>query len=472
MNKKINNSLKFSSVIAIAIALFFTSCDRDISDDATPSTYANTAEIFTDTPIGMGSDFYFPYSGSKATAWTVDSQVSYKGTSSMRFDVPNADDPNGSYAGGIFRVDGAGRDLTGYDALTFWIKASQGVVISELGFGEDFNTYSGNKYITTLNNTSIGTNWQKIIIPIPDASKLLQERGMFRYAAGTTGTNNLGYTFWIDELKFEKLGTIRVLESKILNGVDTTEQSFTGSVTTIGGLSSTFNLASGTNQTVSVAPSYYTFTSSNPAVATVNELGVVNVVGLTGTTVISAKLGSNLAKGSLTITSNGSFPQPPTPTHPAANVRSVFSNTYTNVVTPNFTPNFGGSTTTAILGSVSGNNFVRYSNNNYTGIMFLDSPINGSTMKFMHVDVYVQVASSVGFQIRDIGANQIIDTDVNSGNPIGDDKDYRFTANLTSGWNSINIPLAGNLTTQKNNLGAIIVTGGPNFILDNIYFFL
>ena len=82
----------------------------------------------------MGSDFYFPYSGSKATAWTVDETEAYEGTASMRFDVPNADDPNGNFAGAIFRIEGAGRDLTKYDALTFWIKASQGVTIGELGF--------------------------------------------------------------------------------------------------------------------------------------------------------------------------------------------------------------------------------------------------------------------------------------------------------------------------------------------------
>jgi hypothetical protein len=32
------------------------------------------------------------------------------------------------------------------------------------------------------------------------------ERGLFWYAEGAE--NGKGYTFWIDELKFEKLGTI------------------------------------------------------------------------------------------------------------------------------------------------------------------------------------------------------------------------------------------------------------------------
>jgi hypothetical protein len=37
----------------------------------------------------------------------------------MRFDVPNVGDPLGAYAGAIFRTETA-RDLSGYDALTFW----------------------------------------------------------------------------------------------------------------------------------------------------------------------------------------------------------------------------------------------------------------------------------------------------------------------------------------------------------------
>ncbi len=464
-----NNSIK---VLFTALVLVVSSCERELSDDATLATNSKTAEIFTDTPVGMGTDFYFPYGGSKPTAWTVDQTVSYKGSASMRFDVPNDDDAAGAYAGAIFRVDGPGRDLTGYDSLTFWAKASQGVSIGEFGFGEDFNTFSGNKYIATITNTSVGTNWTKYVIPIPDASKLVNERGMFRYAAGTQGTNGRGYVLWIDELKFEKLGTNNLLFSSILNKNNTIVNSFNGSSQIINQLGATYNLANGQNIFVAVAPSYFSFISSNTNVATVNQLGLVNVVGLSGTSVISANLGNSLAQGSLTISSNGSFPQPVTPTNPASNVRSVFSNAYTNIVNPNFDPNFGGSTTIATLESIGGNDFVRYTNNNYTGIMFLDTPINATTMTSMHVDVYVQAVSSLEFQIRDIGANQMIETNVNNGNPIGDDKDYRFTASgLTPGWNSINIPLAGNLTAQRNNLGAIILVGGPNFILDNIYFF-
>jgi hypothetical protein len=57
---------------------------------------------------------------------------------------------------------------------------------------------------------------EKYIIPIPDASKLRAERGLFWYAEGAE--NGKGYTFWIDELKFEKLGTIAQPGPSISNG--------------------------------------------------------------------------------------------------------------------------------------------------------------------------------------------------------------------------------------------------------------
>ena len=35
----------------------------------------------------------------------------------------NPDNPSGTYAGAILRIDGAGRNLTEFDALTFYVKA-------------------------------------------------------------------------------------------------------------------------------------------------------------------------------------------------------------------------------------------------------------------------------------------------------------------------------------------------------------
>jgi hypothetical protein len=145
-----------------------------------------------------------------------------------------------------------------------------------------------------------------------------------------------------------------------------------------------------------------------------------------------------------------------------------------NATTSNFTPGFGGSTTVTEVIATSKGSILQYSTNNYTGIMFVENPIDASALGFLHVDAYVENAStSIGIQIRDIGANGVIETDVNTGNPLGDDKDLRTTLTgfQTGVWKSFDIPLNGAIQNQKSKIGAIILTGGPNFMLDNIYFY-
>ena len=303
-NKKIRK-MKNIKFIYTKTTLFLTlmfvvtvSCDRDLSDEVEFATFSNTGEIFTDSPIGLGTDFYFPFGGSKPTAWTVDDSEGFESETSMRFDVPNADDPEGAFAGAIFRVDGAGRDLSGFDALTFWAKASQGVSIGEMGFGVDFEE---NKYQVTRSNIGLSTNWVKYVIPIPDPSKLFEERGMFWYSAGTQETGGFGYTFWIDELQFEKLGTIAQPKPAIVDGEDLIQDTYTGVNLKVTGLTQTFNLGSGINQTVSVAPSYFDFTSSDPSLASIDELGGIEIINDDGAPVITASIAGVEAVGSLTI---------------------------------------------------------------------------------------------------------------------------------------------------------------------------
>ena len=398
----------------------------------------------------------------------------YEGIASMRVDVPNANDPKGKYAGAIFRIDGAGRDLSDYDALTFWVKASQGVTIGEFGFGEDFGE---NKYLTTLPNVSVSTAWTKVIIPIPDASKLLQERGMFRYAAGTQGTGGAGYAFWIDELKFEKLGTLAHPQPAILNGVDVSEQTFIGANTTLTGLTYTINGPNGQNITVNTAPAYYTFNSSLSNVASVNELGVITITG-TGTTTITATLGGTTTAGSLTLNSLGNFTPAPTPNQSPNNVISIFSDAYTNVPVEYYNGYWGGSTT---LGqddiNLNGDNIIKYTNLNYVGIQFAAPTIDASQMTYFHVDIQVLNATGAGNSIKvklaDFGANGVYN------GPGSDDSESEYTitnANLPTGnWVSLDIPMTNfsGLTSKSHLAQVVFVTdsGISDIFVDNVYFY-
>jgi len=464
------NYLK-NTILLVLVLITSLNCEREISDDATEATYPKTAEIFIDDVVGMGSDFYFPYGGSKQTAWTIDRQVGYNSSASMRIDVPNADDPQGSYAGAIFRTEGAGRDLSGFDALTFYVKASQGVNIAEFGFGEDFFP---NKYITTITNVSVGTNWQKVIIPIPDASKLIKERGMFRYAAGSQGTNGFGYTFWIDDLKFEKLGTIAPGQASIMNGNNASITTFVGVNSNVQNVKVTFNLPNGENQAVAVSPAFMDFTSSNPSVATVDASGVVTS-NSAGTAVITATFKGATALGSLTINCSGVFVHAPTPTRNQANVISIFSDTYNNVPV-NYYNGYWQPWQTTVSNdfSVQGDNILNYTIFNFVGIEFSSPTVNANSMTGIHLDAFIPGPIAPGRQLR------VIVVDFGADGAFGGGDDTRHSTTFTAptlvsqNWFSIEIPFSAMpLLLSRTHLAQIILEGGDGSVIyvDNIYFY-
>jgi hypothetical protein len=384
--------------------------------------------------------------------------------------VPNAGDPNGAYAGAIFRDENGGRDLSGFDALTFWAKSTKAATINDIGFGQDFGE---NKYQVSKQGLVLTTNWVKYIIPIPDASKLTQERGMLWYAEGPE--NGDGYSFWIDELRYEKLGTIAQPRPSILNGDNVSVNTFIGVNINIADLNQTFNLGSGQDITVSSAPGYFTFTSSNPSVATVSETGNV-VIQSDGSAVITASLGGLEAKGSLTINSVGSFVFAPTPTRDPANVISIFSDHYTNTPVDFFNGYWQPYQTTLSADfSINGDNFLNYTNFNFVGIQFANPTVNLTDKSNLHFNMYIpnQVPSNFDFLVTlvDFGPDRV------SGG--GDDTRQQLFVRKTpviiaDSWITIEFSL--NSMTTRDNVGQIIFENINfsllrNLYLDNIYFY-
>ncbi len=474
MNSMKTNKLRFAILLGF-ISATFSGCQRNLSDEAGFAKFSNNPAVFIDGFSGGLN--YFPFGGSKLNAFTVDTETRYAGSASMRFDVPNVGDPSGAYAGAIF-PDNGGRDLSGYDALTFWAKATQAGTINEIGFG---NSFGENKYLTTLTNMRINTTWTKYTIPLPDPSRLTLEKGMFWYAEGPENGN--GYTFWIDELKFEKLGNLAQPRPSILNGEEKVETTFIGVNTSLSGLTQTFNLVSGQNQTVSVGPAYFNFTSSNPAVARVDDKGVVSIVG-TGNAKITAELNGIKAKGSLTLQSLGQFAQAPTPTRNAADVISVFSDAYTNIPVDFYNGFFAPFQTT--LGgadlNINGNKIIQYTNLNFVATEFKNPTINVSQMTHFHADIQIREAIDpadfISVQLGDFGPNNAFGG--------GDDSNgtVKFLSSALSSnqWISLDIPLASFTTlTSKNNLAQIFFissdgTSGnratiSTILVDNMYFY-
>lgn len=495
-NKKL---IKFRGafLLGLVLALNF-GCERDLTDDAIEATFASVGEVFTDNFVGMGTDFYQPFAGSKFDAFSVDNQEGYESTSSYRVDVPNADNVDGNYAGAILRIDGAGRDLSSFDALTFWAKASQGVAIGEVGFGQDFLE---NKYQVTAVNISVDTSWKKYIIPIPDASKLVEERGMFWYSMGTQGTGGSGYTVWFDDIQFEKLGNIAQPRPAILNGNNLEETTFVGSLRSINGLSQTSNLASGLDQSVVPSPQYFDFESSNTSVATVSDLGIVTVVGISPVdgdgepvpTIISASLNGLEAEGTLSLVSLGEFTQAPIPTRDPSRVISVFSDAYTNVPVDYYNGFFNGDGQTTQGGAppinIGGGEVISYTDLNFVGIgTFLEvPPIDATEMTHFHIDLNVQdeiiqpgdfitIRLLNGVQTPNESLGQITIPAVDLlGYPEGEPLPSDPFDDPPRGWSSFDIPLSafGGLA-GRDALGLIFLVSDTtisNVYVDNIYYY-
>tara|TARA_R110001592_G_C13179089_1_gene750657 strand:- start:2366 stop:3769 length:1404 start_codon:yes stop_codon:yes gene_type:complete len=462
--KYLTSKVAFFSVV---LFLMITSCEREISDEAVLATFSSNPEVFIDG-FSSGLDYY-PYLDSKFSAFSVDTETKYQGTASMRFDVPNEGDPEGAYAGAIFRDDNGGRDLSSYDVLTFWAKSTKAATINEIGFGQDFGE---NKYQVNINGLRLTTNWVKYSIPIPTASKLTKESGLMWFSEGPEDGD--GYSFWIDELKYEKLGTIAQPRPAIQNGRNIITDSYIGVSVQVGGLTQTSNLASGTNQTVSISPNYFDFSSSDPSVATIDTNGLVNVIS-DGTAIITAKLGTLDAAGSLEIKSSGAFLLAPTPTRAPEDVISIFSDHYNNVPVDFFNGYWQPFQTTLSADfNINGDQILNYTNFNFVGNRFSNPTQDVSVKSNLHVNMYIPGEVPVNFDflitVVDFGPDQADGGGDDTREQLFVRKSSKIVANE---WITLEFPIT---LANKNNMGQIIYeninfSSLRNVYLDNIYFY-
>ena len=479
------------------LALVLVGCERDLSDDVVLATFPTTAEIFIDDPVGLTDQFFRsfdPAVGANTNGFGVDNNVAYEGTASIRIDVPASNDPDGGFIGGIFEDRGEGRNLTGYDALTFWARGTTSSDI-EVGFGTDFDRLPTEPSYAVSTRVDITTAWKKYTIPIPNAARLTQERGMFLFAAGGfdplgdgPNGNELAWTFWIDELKFERLGTNLTVNAQMLGGADQISEGFTGTDIELTGFTQTSNTASGQNVTTTVSPAYFDFTSSNESVATINNSGVVSVIGSSGSTTINASLSGFSADGSLTLTSNGELPHAPIPNRDAANVISLFSDSYTNVPVRHYNGFFQFATTQGGAGNDPNNvdiqdpypggaldNIISYSDLNFVSIGTYETVAlpDISQMTHLHVDINVREAIDAGDFIR-----LSLESGTGTGGTVTAGDFILNTAALNNvnpdGWLTLDIALTDFPGFTGTDLGQLFfVSDGTisNIWVDNVYFY-
>ena len=209
----------------------------------------------------------------------------------------------------------------------------------------------------------------------------------------------------------------------------------------------------------------FTYSSSNTAVATISG-NMVTIVGagtstITATQAASGNFGSASTTASLVVT----YPPLPaspitaaaTPTKPALNVISLFSDAYTNVAGTDFFPNWGQSTQVADT-MITGNTTKKYTNLNYQGIQ-LAGTINASEALYLHADIWTSTCTA--FQIF------LINTATGAEVP--------YTLNPTlGGWNSYDIALTNYPSNIVNHVNQIKLVGTPfgssKVYMDNLYF--
>jgi hypothetical protein len=449
--------LRSSLLLASFASLFAAGCSRD-SEPTGPAPISTEARVFIDNFIA--SDFQ-AFAGSKLDAVQLDNVVKYRGTSSLRITVPAATDPSGSYAGGAF-VATAARNLSRYNAITFYARASTNATLNVAGLGND-NTGSS-LYMAERNNIALTTAWQKYTIMIPLSSRLTLERGLFYFAEGAEAAT--GYEFWLDDIRFETLTTITNIRPALAPATVTAE---IGGTYQVGGLTVTAAV-DGVDQTVTAFPGYFAFTSSNAATATVSAGGLASVLAA-GTTNITASLGGASASGAIALTALAPpASAAPTPTRAAADVISLFSGAYTNRTVDTWSASWDQADVADV--NIAGNATKKYTNLVFAGVEFTSAPVNATTMTHVHVDVFVNNNTTFKLKLVNFGANGTFGG--------GDDSEHEVTYTATStpamvagGWTSLDIPLSAFTgLTGRSSLAQLVISGSSaTTYIDNLYFY-
>lgn len=369
------------------------------------------------------------------------------GTKSLKVDVPAA-----GYTGGAM-VSATNANLSTYNAVSFWVKASKGVTLNVSGLG---NNAASDAYQVELNNVAVTTSWVKVIIPIPDASKLTSINGLFHFAEGS---DEGAYTLWFDDITYENLtgGEIGTPTAVMDNQTLTKAVGGTFVATNI---RATFPVNS-VNKQLTLKGTYLTFTSNPVGRITFDATGTCTAATV-GSATVTATLQGVAVTGSISVTVSGAASEPTTaaPTPPvrtAGDVISLYSGAYTNVTGINWNPSWGQSTVVSEV-QVAGNATRKYANLNYQGVEITPA-LNLTGMNKLHFDIWSPDCTQFQFFLISPGPVETAAT---------------ITPTL-SGWKSVDIDLSNFSPVVLSNVFQLKIVGTPfgtsTVWLDNIYFY-
>ena len=469
MNPKNRTRGILVAVLGLLLISLVVGCsERDTSGlDVVP---INTNPVVFDDDFSDGLDFlsFDPADGADTGALSLDNTESYEGTFSLKITIPGPGDPDGSWAGGAL-VSGGPRDLTAFNALTFWAKASIDATLDVAGFGND-NTGTS-LYTAERKDLPLGLDWAYYVIPIPNSARLDFERGMFFFAEGQE--NGAGYEFWLDEIEFASVPSI-TNPRPVMD--DQTLDTFIGGTATIQGTSTTFDDGRADIE-VGHMSGYFDLVSSDDGIATAGPEGITAVGG--GTATVSAFLDTIPVVGTVTLNVLAPPADPaPAPTVAAEDVLCLYSDVYDNVPIDTWDAPWGGSTAELAEYQVAPGDSVKvYTSLNWAGVEFNSNLIDATEMTHLHVDVWAPEGTLFKVKLVDFGPGGVY------GGGDDDDGEISFSEFTTipfvpGQWCELEIPLTmfegAGLMARDNLANLVFSTGGATpaatVFVDNVYF--
>jgi hypothetical protein len=446
--------------------------------DAPPDPPSGVPVFYDGFTTGFTPASFDPKEGAVTSALGIDRTVGYTGSSSIRFDIPSE---SSGFAGGVVMADKP-QDLSGANALVFWAKATRDVSFDYLGFGLDFAPYP-TVYQTTVAGLPLTTAWTRHRIPIPNPARLTAERGVFWYQ----DIESLGYIAWFDDVKFDTVDPASMAVQPAL--ADATVNVLAGSGFQLGGLTLSYldfdlterfvdsRAAAGSGP----APAYFSFSSSDPSVASVDGSGRVEAM-LAGQAIITASLGKLPVPGAVTV--NVTIPPPmspstapPAPTRPAADVIALLSKPYTPVTVGTWGTSWSNIDKGPNLSSVTigGDQMKKYTALQYVGIEFAGAnAIDATAMTHFHIDVWSPDATGVKIKLVDFGTDLAFG---GTGTAADSSTELSYTGStspavITRQWISFDIPLSSfsGLTSRAHLAQLIISSTTSTVFIDNVYF--
>lgn len=226
----------------------------------------------------------------------------------------------------------------------------------------------------------------------------------------------------------------------------------------------------------------FTYTSSNTNVATISGSTITILKAgsstITATQAAAGPYASGTITATLSVTVAPLSTNAPNPTKPAANVRSIFSNTYPNLPGTTFRTSWSNGGSALIDTAISGNNIKKYTGVDFVGIE-LASATDLSLADSVHISMWTPSAATFAIKLVNQGGGALNENIVwFDGNPGTHNK----PAPLQGQWNVYSLPLSLFATlngalrlTNRNAIFQILLVGAAPFgdntyYIDNIYF--